>query len=116
MPRFLLLAAIALTVLAACAPRPVPQAPPPPYPAEARARLLRILDGEWREWGGRVLDGRAGPVGEAGEGPVAEQDPAAFTKVLAYWSAVGWADEIARNKRAFGQGEATACTAAESAD
>jgi len=113
MPRFLLLAAIALAVLAACAPRPVPQAPPPPYPAEARARLLRILDGEWREWGGRVLDGRAGPVGEAGEGPVAEQDPAAFTKVLAYWSAVGWADEIARNKRAFGQGEATACTAAE---
>jgi len=113
MPRFLLLAAIALAVLAACAPRPVPQAPPPPYPAEARARLLRILDGEWREWGGRVLDGRAGPVGEAGGGPVAEQDPAAFTKVLAYWSAVDWTAEIARNKRAFTLGEATACTRSE---
>jgi hypothetical protein len=109
-----LLAAIVLLALAGCAPRPVPQAlPPPAYPAEARARLLRILEGEWREWGARVLDARTAPVGDAPEGPVAEQDPAAFTKVLAYWSAIGWAEEIARNKRAFTLGEATACTPAE---
>lgn len=108
---------LALLALAACAaprpPPPAPELPPPAYPAEARARLLRLLEGEWREWGGRVLDARAAPIRGAPDGPVAEQDPAAFTKVLAYWSAVDWAAEIARNKRAFVQGEATACTASE---
>jgi hypothetical protein len=104
--------------LAACATRPAappaPQGlPPPAYPAEARARLLRLLDGEWREWGGRVLDARTVAVRDNQQGPMAEQDPAAFTKVLAYWSAVGWADEIARNKRAFTLGEATPCTSSE---
>ena len=112
-----LLAATALLALAACAPRPAPPGPgglpPPAYPAEARARLLRILDGEWREWGGRMLDARTAPVTDEQEGPVAEQDPAAFTKVLAYWSAVNWTAEIARNKRAFTLGEATACTRSE---
>lgn len=112
-----LLAALALFALAGCAARPGPSAPaglpPPPYPAEARARLLRILDGEWREWGARVLDARTAPISDDWEGPVAEQDPAAFTKVLAYWSAVGWGDEIARNKRAFTLGEAASCTRAE---
>ena len=116
-PALLALALLALG-LAACAARPTapPVAqglPPPAYPAEARARLLRLLDGEWREWGGRMLDARIVPVRDNQEGPVAEQDPAAFTKVLAYWSAVGWADEIARNKRAFTLGEATACTGGE---
>jgi hypothetical protein len=75
--------------------------------------MLRILDGEWREWGARVLDARAGRLRAVPDGPVAEQDPAAFTKVLAYWAAVDWAGEIARNKRAFVQGEPTACTEAE---
>lgn len=112
-------AAIALILLslAACAPRQPPPAPeglpPPAYPAEARARLLRILEGEWREWGARALDARTAPISDEQEGPVAEQDHAAFTKVLAYWSAIGWADEIARNKRAFTLGEATACTRGE---
>jgi hypothetical protein len=104
--------------LAACAARPAappvpPGLPPPAYPAEARARLLRLLDGEWREWGARMLDASTVPVSDEQQGPLAEQDPAAFTKVLAYWSAVDWADEIARNKRAFTLGEATACTRSE---
>ena len=61
--------------LAACAGRPAtpsaPQGlPPPAYPAEARARLLRLLDGEWREWGGRVLDARTVAVRDDQQGPV----------------------------------------------
>lgn len=102
-PALLLLAA-----LAACAPqRPVvPQAPPVsattplPYPPETKARMMRILEAEWREWGSRVIDARDSPFLDL-EGPMAEEDPAAFSKVLAYWSSVGWQDYIARNKAAF---------------
>ena len=116
-PPALLAVALLALGLAACAAQPTPPVPqglpPPAYPAEARARLLRILDGEWREWGARVLDARSVPVSDEQEGPVAERDPAAFTKVLAYWSAVSWTDEIMRNKRAFTLGEPTACTRGE---
>lgn len=120
MVRPALLAAMVLLAmsLTACAPQRIAPAPPvglppPAYPAEARARLLRILDGEWREWGARVLDARTVPISDDNEGPVAEQDPAAFTKVLAYWTAVGWSAEIARNKRAYTLGAATGCTRSE---
>ncbi len=108
-----------LTVLVGCAPPPAAlTAPaslrPPPYPAETRARMLRLLDGEWREWGARTLDARARPPSEA-EGPLAERHPAAFSKLLAYWSAVGWQDTIDRNKRAFSMGIADTCTSEERA-
>jgi len=118
-PALLVALAMLMLSLAGCAPRRdtvavAPQAlPPPAYPAETRARMLRILDGEWREWGARMLDARATAVRDAQEGPVAEQDPAAFTKVLAYWSGVGWTAEIARNKRAFVLGAPAACSATE---
>lgn len=113
-PALLLLAA-----LAACAPQrpaPVPRlsaTTPLPYPVETRARLMRILQSEWEEWGSRVIDARTEPFLDM-EGPVAEQDPAAFSKVLAYWSAVGWHDYIDRNKAAFIAGSAARmCTADE---
>lgn len=107
-----------LATLAACTAAPPPTAPPatlppPPYPAETRARLLRLLDGEWQEWGARTLDARSRPASETDEGPLAEQHPAAFSKVLAYWSAVGWQDTIERNKRAFTLGMDDACTGEE---
>ena len=106
-----------LAALTACAQRPpaAPQStqPPPPYPAESRARMLRLLDGEWLEWGGRTLDARIRPTSDTDEGPVSEQHPAAFSKVLAYWSAVGWQDTIDRNKRAFAMGIAVACSGDE---
>ncbi len=106
-------AALALLAgLVACAP-PAPELPPPPYPAETRARMLRLVVGEWQEWGGRVFDARTDPISDADEGPVAEQDPAAFSKILAYWSAVGWEAEIARNRRAFTLGKHTECTPGE---
>ncbi len=110
---------LVLAVVAGCAPRPpavvAPVAAPPPlvYPAATRARMMRILDGEWREWGARVIDARQKAF-EDTEGPLAEQDPDAFSKVLAYWSAVGWQDYIDRNKVAFNAGSATSlCTADE---
>ena len=88
------------------------------YPVATRVRMMAILDAEWREWGARVLDGRRGPVGDA-EGPMAEQDAAAFSKVLAYWAAVGEAGYqgfIDRNKRAFiARSGAGMCTAEERA-
>jgi hypothetical protein len=100
-------------LLAACAPRPQEVLPPPPYPEQTRARMLRIVEGEWQDWGGRVLDARTRPISDDDEGPVAEQDPAAFSKVLAYWSAVGWTEVIARNKRAFTLGEPDRCSRGE---
>jgi len=124
MPRPAPLAALfaLLAALAACAPPAPPAAPPaaaelppPTYPAETRARMLRLVLGEWQEWGGRVLDARTAPISDDDEGPVAEQDPAAFPKVLAYWSAVGWEAEIARNRRAFTLGTPTDCTPGERA-
>lgn len=112
-------ALVLLVSLAACAPRvPVPSKagePPPPYPVQTRERLLRLLDGEWREWGARTLDARLGPTRDSDDSPLAEQHPAAFSKVLAYWSSVGWQDTIDRNKRAFTLGIADACTADERA-
>ncbi len=118
MPRPIPIAALLalLAALAACAapaPAPAPELPPPPYPAETRTRMLRLVLGEWQEWGGRVLDARTAPTSDADEGPVAEQHPAAFSKVLAYWSAVGWKAEIARNRRAFTLGLPTECTPGE---
>jgi hypothetical protein len=118
--RPLAVVSILMAGLAACGPRPATVAPaarselpPPPYPAETRARLLRILYGEWREWGARTLDARTRPVSDDDEGPVAEQDPAAFSKVLAYWSTVGWRDTIERNKRAFTLGVSDQCNRGE---
>lgn len=110
---------VLLLALAACAPRPPPsvpvaETPPLEYPAATRARLLRILEGEWREWGARIVDGRTHAPLDRDEGPVAEQAPAAFSKVLAYWSAVDWQDYITRNKRAFARG-AERCDAPERA-
>ena len=83
------------------------------YPAATRNRLMRILDGEWTEWGSRIIDARSAAFDDT-EGPVAEQDPAAFSKVLAYWSAVGWQSYIDRNKIAFNAGSAMSlCTQEE---
>ena len=105
-----------------CAPAP-PVAPasvavraPLIYPAATRERMMRILEAEWREWGARVIDARREAFDDT-EGPLAEEDPAAFSKVLAYWSAVGWQSYIDRNKTAFDAGTAVAmCTADEKAD
>lgn len=100
-----------LLIVAGCA-APVP--PPPPvetapapiaYPAATRERMMAIVLAEWREWGANVIDARNGmPVNPAV--PLAEEEPAAFSKVLAYWSAVDEQDYIARNKRAFIAGSA----------
>ena len=110
---------VLLLALAGCTSRvPVPakaDEPPPPYPVQTRERLLRLLDGEWREWGARTLDARSRPTRDSDEGPLAEQHPAAFSKVLAYWSSVGWQDTIERNKRAFTLGIADACSPDERA-
>jgi len=103
---------VLLAAIAGCA-APLPALPPPPYPGETRARMLRLVLGEWQEWGGRVLDARTTPISDDDAGPIAEHDPAAFSKVLAYWSAVGWEAEIARNRRAFTLGTPTACTPGE---
>ncbi len=100
-----------LALLAACAPRPVAVAPRPsattplPYPPETRTRMMRILEAEWREWGANVVDARDRDFPDM-DGPIAEEDPAAFSKVLAYWSMVGWQDYILRNKAAFISGGA----------
>lgn len=109
----IVLVVTALALLAACAPqRPLPgparssATTPLPYPPETRARMMRILEAEWREWGAAVLDARARPFEDA-EGPLSEEDPAAFSKVLAYWSSVGWQDYILRNKAAFISGRAS---------
>jgi hypothetical protein len=109
--RFVLAVSL-LALLAACGSRPPSPAPARPsattplaYPPQTRARMMRILEAEWREWGSRVIDARDRPF-EDQDGPVAEQDPAAFSKVLAYWSAVGWEDYILRNKAAFIAGSA----------
>ncbi|MDO9709833.1 DUF2272 domain-containing protein [Paracraurococcus lichenis] len=89
--------ALLLLLLAACAaPAPAPE-PPLPYPPAARARMLRLLQAEWAEWGGLTTT--------AGERPPpsrAESDPANFPRVLAYWRAVP-EDEgaIAVNRRRY---------------
>jgi hypothetical protein len=108
-----------VAVLAACAPQrpvvppPVPDTTPIAYPPETRARLMSILDAEWREWGSRVIDARDKPFLDE-DGPISEQDPAAFSKVLAYWGSVGEQDFIDRNKRAFIRGSAAGmCTPGE---
>ena len=106
-----------LVLLAACTsqpvappPQPAPDTlPPPQYPAATRDRMMAILNAEWHEWGARTLDARHGPPPST-EGPLAEQHPAAFSKVLAYWSAAGAQDFIDRNKRAFITGATTICT------
>jgi hypothetical protein len=100
-----------LAFVAGCAPPPAPIGDaPPPYPASTRARMLRIAEGEWREWGGHVLDARRQAVSDAAEGPQAENHPAAFARLLAYWDAVGWSDLIARNRQAFTEGREDRCT------
>lgn len=106
---------VLLAFAAGCAPRPAPVAdePPPPYPDGTRARMLRIAEGEWREWGAHVLDARAAPIGDAAVGPQAENHPAAFPRLVAYWDAVGWSTTVARNRRAFTEGREDICTPAE---
>ncbi|WP_369796798.1 DUF2272 domain-containing protein [Belnapia sp. F-4-1] len=92
-------------------------APVPPtvvsYPQETRDRLLRILNQEWREWGSQTVDARDGSL-EKIPNRLEENDRAAFSKVLAYWIAVGNQSFINRNKFAYSQGSnGVACTASE---
>ena len=78
------LAALVLLLAAAACARPVPPREPPiPYPPSVRARLLRIAEAEWVEWG-RVAAGPGLPRPPTGLEGAAE----AFPRVLAYWRAV----------------------------
>ena len=102
---------LALLLLAGCATAPPPPAreAPIPYPPSVRARMLRIAEAEWAEWG-RVT---AGP-GLPRPAPGAEAAMDAFPRVLAYWRAVpeaGAEAAVARNRarwsaRLAGQPEA----------
>jgi len=89
----------ALLLLAACATAPPPPPPPEPpaaYPPSVRARILRIAEAEWTEWGG-LTAGPGLPRPPAG----AEGATDAFPRVLAYWRAVPDAEAdaaVARNR------------------
>ncbi|WP_187830353.1 DUF2272 domain-containing protein [Siccirubricoccus phaeus] len=82
---------------AACAAPPPPPAPPLPYPPSAKARMLRIAEAEWVEWGSITV-----APSDGGRTTGAESAPENFPRVLAYWRAVP-EDEgaIALNRRLY---------------
>ncbi|MBB5692418.1 DUF2272 domain-containing protein [Muricoccus pecuniae] len=87
-----LLTALALS---ACAAPPAERLEAPvAYPPSVRARILRIAEAEWREWGGLV----AGPSLPRLL-PGAEGGTEAFPRVLAYWRAVPEAEAAAAIRR-----------------
>ncbi|MBP0494120.1 DUF2272 domain-containing protein [Pararoseomonas indoligenes] len=97
MKRFLggLLALLAVSGCAVTPPPPVREAPIA-YPPSVRARLLRIVEAEWVEWG-RITVGTGLPRPPAGT----EGATDSFPRVLAYWRAVPDAEAaaaIARNR------------------
>ncbi|MFC0385569.1 DUF2272 domain-containing protein, partial [Muricoccus vinaceus] len=91
-----LFAALFLLLAAGCAAPSPPREAPIAYPPSVRARLLRIVEAEWTEWG-RIAAGPGLPRPASG----AEGSPNAFPRVLAYWRAVPdeeAAAAIARNR------------------
>lgn len=109
-PRALAAFALVLALAACAAPPPPPPAPEPPlsYPPSVRARILRILQAEWEDWGRRSIapdQHRGAPRDEdhprGRPGP--ESDPVNFPRVLAYWRAVEeGGPAIARNRARYG--------------
>lgn len=86
---------LCLLLPAACA-APAPPEPPLSYPPAARARMLRIAEAEWIDWGRQ--DAATMP-------PALESAPSNFPRVLAYWRAVPeGADPVARNRALYRQG------------
>ena len=85
-----------LLAAAACAAPAPPREPPIAYPPSVRARMLRIAETEWTEWG-RLAAGPGLPRPPSG----AEGAVEAFPRVLAYWRAVPEEEAtsaIARNR------------------
>ena len=96
-----------------------PEIAPVAYPYSTRARMMRVLETEWREWGSTVFDQRLAPLPATARGSLNEYDRNAFSKVLAYWAVLpdkaGYIDlnRQMANTRAFGPGTGVPMTDAE---
>ncbi|HEY8613204.1 MAG TPA: DUF2272 domain-containing protein, partial [Roseomonas sp.] len=89
-------AILGLLAISGCAAPPPVREAPIAYPPSVRARMLRIAEAEWVEWG-RLASGPDLPRLPPG----AEGATDAFPRVLAYWRAVPDAEAataVARNR------------------